>query len=193
VAYVAFSTFVGAQLAAMRAPPWLVGTTWVGFGTMAIVGAALTVPIASSARLKRFALIAATASGALGCWIAGLGTASAAGVGALFVGLGVAATPTIVSAVVRERCSNDDYPHVFSLATAALGAGQLVGPLAGGALADRFGPTVIPLFAAAAYVVAALLAACDTQTSGRALIRPSRVNQNQDMTFEPLSVFTVHC
>ena len=180
VAYVAFSTFAGAQLAAIRAPPWLVGTTWIGFGTMAIVGAALTVPIVSSARLKRFALIAATASGALGCWIAGMDTASAVGVGALFVGLGVAATPTIVSAVVRERCSDDDYPRVFSLATAALGAGQLVGPLAGGALADRFGPTVIPLFAAAAYVVAALLASCDSQTSGRSPIRPSRVNQNQD-------------
>lgn len=166
IAYVAYSTFAGTQLAAMRAPDAVVGATWVGFGTLAIVGAALTVPIAGSVRLKGFGLVGATASGALGAWVAGLDTASTAFVGALFVGLGVAATPTIVSALVRDRSTGDAYPRIFSLATAALGTGQLIGPLAGGALADRFGPTAIPLFAATAYALAALLAMADGALSG---------------------------
>jgi predicted MFS family arabinose efflux permease len=99
--------------------------------------------------------------------LAAFSTAAAALAGALLVGLGIAATPTIVSAHARDRCSADDYPKVFSFASAALGAGQLVGPVAGGALADGFGTAAVPLFAAAAYLLAALFAACDAAVADR--------------------------
>jgi predicted MFS family arabinose efflux permease len=161
VAYVAYSTFAGTQLAAMNAPMLVVGLTWAGFGCAAILGAALTVPIVGSSRLKQFALPAALGCGAAGAWIAGMGTSASAIVGALLVGLGIAATPTVVSACTRDRCSVADYPKMFSLATAALGIGQLIGPVAGGALADRFGAGVIPFFAAACYGVATVLAIAD--------------------------------
>ena len=68
--------------------------------------------------------------------------AGAALAGALLVGLGTGSTPTIVTTYARERCSAEDYALAFSVATAALGIGQLLGPLAAGALADRF-----PLYA----------------------------------------------
>ncbi|MGH6623277.1 MAG: MFS transporter, partial [Burkholderiaceae bacterium] len=99
-------------------------------------------------------------------WVAGMGTSASAIVGALLVGLGIAATPTIVTACTRDRCNVADYPKMFSLATAALGIGQLIGPVAGGALADRFGTESIPFFAAACYGIAALLALADTLFSG---------------------------
>ena len=167
VAYIAYSTFAGARLAAAAAPNAVIAATWSAFGIAAMVGAALTVPVLGSQRAKRFALIAALVSGALGALLAAFSTAAAALAGALLVGLGIAATPTIVSAHARDRCSANDYPKVFSFASAALGAGQLVGPVAGGALADVFGTAAVPLFAAAAYLLAALFAACDAAVADR--------------------------
>lgn len=90
IAYVAYSTFAGAQLASMNARPLLVGVTWVGFGVTAILGAALTVSVIGSKRMKQFALVGALATGAIGALIAGLDTAVAAMGGALLVGLGLA-------------------------------------------------------------------------------------------------------
>ena len=135
IACVAYSTFAGAQVATMNAHNLLIGVTWIGMGVTAILGAALTMPIIGSARTRQFALVGALATGAIGALIAGLDNAPAAISGALLVGLGLAATPTIVTAYARERCSALVYPKVFSYATAALGIGQLIGPVAGGALA----------------------------------------------------------
>ena len=172
IAYVAYSTFAGAQLAAMNAPALVVGATWVGFGVTAIAGAALTVPVIGSGLTRRFALVGALATGAIGAGIAGLDTSGGALAGALLVGLGLAATPAFVTAYARERCSALEYPKAFSYATAALGIGQLIGPIAGGALADRFGTIAIPLFAAAAYGLGALLAAADALVARRAPASP---------------------
>lgn len=168
VAYIAYSTFTGAQLASMKASDLLIGSTWVGLGVAAILGAALTVPVMDSVRTRRFALVGALATGAIGALIAGLDTAAAGVGGALLVGLGLAATPTIVTAYARERCSAVDYPRAFSYATAALGTGQLIGPVAGGALADQFGTIAIPLFAASAYGLGAILAIADALVARRA-------------------------
>jgi len=168
MAYIAYSTFTGAQLASMNAPPLLIGITWIGLGVTAILGAALTVPIIGSVRTRQFALVGALATGAIGALIAGLDTAAAAMVGALLVGLGLAATPTIVTAYARERSNAVEYPKAFSYATAALGIGQLIGPVAGGALADQFGTIAIPMFAASAYGLGAILAMADALVARRA-------------------------
>ena len=82
--------------------------------------------------------------------------------GAVLVGLGLAATPTIVTSQVRNRSSAEDYPRTFSFASAALGIGQVIGPVAAGALADRFGTAAVPLFAASAYGLAVMFAIADT-------------------------------
>ena len=167
IAYVAYSTFAGAQLATMNALTTSIMATWIGFGATAVLGAALTVPLIASPRTRRFALVSALATGAVGALVAGLGTPAAAIVGALLVGLGLAATPSIITAYARERCSAPDYPKVFSCATAALGIGQLLGPIAGGALADRLGTGAIPLFAASAYGLGAILAVADALVARR--------------------------
>ncbi len=168
IGYVAYSTFTGAQLASMNARPLLIGATWISLGVTAILGAALTVPIIGSVRTRRFALVGALATGAIGALTAGLDTPASAIGGALLVGLGLAATPTIVTAYARERCSALEYPKAFSYATAALGIGQLIGPVAGGALADRFGTIAVPMFAASAYGLGAILAMADALVARRA-------------------------
>lgn len=167
IAYVAYSTFAGAQLATMNAPATSIMATWIGFGATAVLGAALTVPLITSPRTRRFALVSALATGAIGALVAGLDTPAAAIVGALLVGLGLASTPSIITAYARDRCSAADYPKVFSYATAALGIGQLLGPVAGGALADRLGTGVIPLFAASAYGLGAIFALTDALVARR--------------------------
>ena len=161
IGYIAYSTFAGVRLAATQASVTLIGAAWTAFGFAAMVGAALTVVLLNAPRLKQFALIAALASGALGALIAVSDATVAALAGPLLVGLGLAATPSIVSAHIRDRCDADEYPAAFSLVSAALGLGQLVGPVAAGALADIFGAAIVPLFAASAYAAAAGFALLD--------------------------------
>jgi predicted MFS family arabinose efflux permease len=172
-AYVAYATFAGAQLAAMNASQPAVVLTWIGFGLASMLGAALGVAAIGSDRLKPHALVGALASAALGSLAAATNTPAAAMAGALLVGLGLAATPSTVTAYARQRCSAPQYPRAFSYATAALGIGQLAGPVAGGALADRFGTIAIPLLAALAYGCAALLAAADALVARRAKPGPA--------------------
>ncbi len=161
VAYVAYSTFAGVRLAAIGAPIFVIGATWTGFGIASMVGSLATIGLLNAEKVKRLALAAALLFGALGALVASGDSSVAAFAGALLVGLGLAAVPTIVSAYVRERSSAADYPKTFSVATALLGIGQLIGPLAGGAVGDWLGSAAIPLFAAGAYGFGALLAMVD--------------------------------
>ncbi len=161
VGYVAYSTFAGARLVAIGAPTFLIGATWVVLGITSIIGALVTIPMLGSERAKRIALFASLFFGTIGSLVASGPSPSAAFFGALVVGLGLAATPTIVSAYARERCSAAEYPSAFSIASAMLGIGQLIGPIAGGAAGDWFGTAAIPVVAACAYGLAAVFAAID--------------------------------
>ncbi len=167
IGYIAYSTFAGARLAATQASLALVSVTWIVFGFASIAGAALTIPILAS-RAKRFTLTAALLAGGIGAFAAFGDSAQAALLGALLVGLGLAATPSLVTAFARERCTAEDYATVFSAMSAALGIGQLAGPVVAGALADLFGTAAVPLFAASAYLAAAGFALLDVGWTGGA-------------------------
>jgi predicted MFS family arabinose efflux permease len=163
--YIAWSTFAGARLAAIGAPLGAVSAMWIAFGAAMIAGSALSFAVLRIDRRRRFALVAALLAGALGALASWSDAAGAALAGALLVGLGTAATPTIVTTYARERCSAEDYALAFSVATAALGIGQLLGPLAAGALADRLGVAAVALFAVAVYAVGAVLSVLDGFTA----------------------------
>ena len=159
--YIAWSTFAGARLAAQGASLAAVGTMWFAFGAAMIAGSALSFAALRLDRRGTLALVAALAAGALGALASWGETAGAALLGALLVGVGTAATPTIVTAYARERAPAEDFPLAFSLATVALGIGQLLGPLAAGLLADRSGVAAVALFAVAVYGAGVLLALLD--------------------------------
>jgi predicted MFS family arabinose efflux permease len=163
--YIAWSTFAGARLAAIGAPLGAVSAMWIAFGAAMIAGSALSFAVLRIDRRRRFALVAALLAGALGALASWSDAPGAALAGALLVGLGTAATPTIVTTTARERCSAEDYALAFSVATAALGIGQLLGPLAAGALADRLGVAAVALFAVAVYAVGAALSLLDGFTA----------------------------
>jgi predicted MFS family arabinose efflux permease len=163
--YIAWSTFAGARLAAIGAPLAEVSAMWIAFGAAMIAGSAVTFALLRIDRRRRFALVAALLAGALGALASSSDAAGAALAGALLVGLGTASTPTIVSTYARERCSAEDYALAFSVATAALGIGQLLGPLAAGALADRYGVAAVALFAVAVYALGALASLLDGFTA----------------------------
>ena len=161
VGYIAYSTFVGGRLAAANAGMATIVASWVSLGLGSIAGSVLGAAVLWSRRWKPFALVLASLAGAGGSAAAIEAGPIGPMVGAVMVGLGLASTPAIVTAFVRERTSDLDYARVFSMATAALGVGQLIGPLIAGALADRIGPGAVMVFAAGAYSAGAALAAAD--------------------------------
>ncbi len=160
-AYIAYATFAGTRLAAAGAPIAAVRSMWITFGVAMIAGSALSFAVLRLEGRHRLALFSALLFGALGAGISWMQLPGTALAGALFVGAGLSSTPTIVTAYVRERCSAEEYPQAFSFATAVMGVGQLLGPLAAGALADRFGVEAVALFAVAVYGLGAALAALD--------------------------------
>lgn len=160
-AYIAYATFAGTRLAAAGAPLAAVSAMWVALGAAMIAGSVSSFAVLRLEGRRRLALFAALLLGALGAGISWSEWAGAALAGALLVGAGLSSTPTIVTAYTRERCSAAEYPQAFSFATAMMGVGQLLGPLAAGALADRYGVHTVALFALAVYGLGAAFAALD--------------------------------
>jgi MFS family permease len=161
VAYIAYATFVGARLAAEGAPLSLISANWSVFGITVIIGCMGISFLLSSSALRRSTLTLALVSGAAGCAVSSLPGFTATLVSAGLVGLGLSACPAVVAAYVRERTTAGNYPYFFSLATTVMGAGQLLGPVVAGALADRFGPGSVSVFAAVSYGLGAGLALLD--------------------------------
>jgi predicted MFS family arabinose efflux permease len=173
-AYIAWSTFAGARLVATHASMTVIQSTWIVFGAATMIGAALTVRLLNSPLLRRIALSLSFIFAAPGALLSGLDAPFAALAGALLVGLGAGATPTIVTAYARDRCNAEDYARAFSYAAAALGAGQLLGPVVAGKFADAFGTAAPPLLAAAAYGIGAVLAICDGRIASDVTLKTTR-------------------
>ena len=164
--YIAYATFAGAKLAAAGAATGVVMATWSAVGAATLVGSLLTLWVLGRARLRPFALPGAMGLAACGAAVAALPGAVAAFAGAALVGLGMAAIPALITAAARTRSSAADYARAFSVATAALGLGQLLGPVLAGALADALGTAAAPLFGAACYAAGTVAALVDRHAAG---------------------------
>lgn len=165
VGYVAYSTFAGARLSAAAAPIWVIASTWTTLGVATLAGSAATILLLRRPLLRAYALPVAMALAAAGCTVSAATNAGAAMSGAILVGLGLAATPALVTAAARARSSAADYARAFSIATAAMGLGQFAGPILAGGLADLFGAIAAPLFAAVAYALGAVFATIDRRVA----------------------------
>ncbi|WP_181175661.1 YbfB/YjiJ family MFS transporter [Mesorhizobium sp. B2-3-4] len=169
VAYIAYSTFAGARLASSGAPIAIIAMSWVVLGAATIAGCALTALVLSSIVIRKLALGGALLCGAVGALLVGFQGTFYPLLASVFVGLGLASTPAIVTAYVRQRTDDAAYARLFSLATASLGVGQLLGPVLGGVLADRYGSSAITIFAATCYAVGTVFALVDAATDRRAV------------------------
>ena len=160
-AYIAYATFTGARLSALGTSIGFVQAIWVAFGLGCLAGSAGAILCFRTPAGARLALPLAFLASAAGAWASTGPTPGAAMAGAVLVGLGMASAPSGITARLRQRTSAAAYAQVFSYATAGLGIGQLLGPVATGALADHYGTIAVPAFAAAAYAAGALMAFAD--------------------------------
>lgn len=165
--YIAYATFAGARMAAAAAPAAQVAVAWTTLALATLCGSAATWRLLGKPQWRALALPVAMALATVGSAVAALPSASAALWGAVLVGLGLAATPALVTAAARARSSAQDYARAFSITTAALGLGQLVGPVLAGALADGFGSAAAPGVAALAYGLGAVCATLDLRWAAR--------------------------
>jgi predicted MFS family arabinose efflux permease len=162
VGYISYVTFAGVMLKGINLSVAGVTWFWVMYGASSIAGAALGAALLSGGLARRIALSAALASGAIGSLLVVHGESwSVFAASSALVGLGSVATPAIVTFLIRNRTNDAAFPFFFTVGTASLGLGQLIGPAIGGFLGDWFGASSIGWFAAAIYGVAMLAAAAD--------------------------------
>jgi len=153
--YIDLVTFLGASLSRTHGlPP---GTAWIVLGTTGVAGAAVWGPVVDRFR-SGLPVAAACGLCALGALLLALGSASAAFIGSLAVGVSFIGVPAMVGALVQQREHPTHYAGTFALITAVLACGQVVGPLAGGFAAERLGTPAALYVAAAALALAASLA-----------------------------------
>lgn len=166
IAYIAYATFAVAAFAARGVPPPVVTAVWSALGVASVVGALAVVPVLAGPR-ARFSFTLPLAAGALGCWISSLPGAAAPVAGAICVGIGLSATPAVASAFARMRSDTATAAVAFTAVTTVFGVGQLTGPLAAGIVADRFGLSAVPLFAAIVFACGTVSAAVDARLARR--------------------------
>lgn len=167
--YISYSTFVGVQMQSSGMPAQAVGMVWSVLGGAAIIGCFLAALMLQQVHVRRFALAAALGAAAAGTALLAVRGSTVAVITAWLVGLGLASTPTVVTAYVRMRTSDRRYVREFSQATAWMGVSQLSAPAVAGALADAYGATAIVWFSAIAYAlgaIAALIDAAKTKSDG---------------------------
>jgi predicted MFS family arabinose efflux permease len=159
--YISYATFAGVMLKEIGLSSTGVTWFWVMYGAASIAGSAVGAVLLSGGFARGVALSAALGSGLIGSLLVVLGGNWSVFAASALVGLGLVATPAIVTFLIRSRTGDAAYPFFFMAGTASLGVGQLSGPAVGGLLADWFGPSAIGWFAAASYGAGMLAAAAD--------------------------------
>ncbi len=153
--YIDVVTFFGAALT--HAHGMRIGATWTVLGVAGIAGVALWGPLVDRLRSGLpVALACACCSG--GALLVAHGTAAAALAGALAIGVSFIGVPAMIGALLQQRERSERYPRAFASITVLLGIGQIIGPLVGGPVADRFGTSAAIVTGATALAVAAIAA-----------------------------------
>ena len=160
MAYIAFATFAGVRLRDVASTSGTVSQFWMMFGVASMLGSWLGAVLLSRPIARRFALCLAFASGSAGA-AAATGAGSGLLAASLLVGLGLVAIPALTTITIRQRSDEFTYPRTFSVVTAIMGVGQLVGPGAAGLMADHFGAAAVALFASWVYAGGAIAALAD--------------------------------
>jgi predicted MFS family arabinose efflux permease len=152
VGYIDVVTFFGVALG--RAHGMSAPTTWTVLGLAGVAGVAIWGPLVDRFR-SGVPVAFACATCAFGALLVAVGPPFTAVVGAVAIGISFVGVPAMVGALLQQREPGVRYPRAFASITVVLGVGQIVGPLAGGLIADAFGTSAALLAGAAALAVAA--------------------------------------
>ena len=155
VGYIAVVTFFGAAVGGIRGVP--PAATWIVLGFAGVAGATLWGTLLDRYR-SGFPVALASGCCALGGAAIASGQTLLAVTGALLVGLSFIGVPAMVGALVHQREPASRYGRAFASMTIVLGIAQILGPIAGGLIADRFGARAAVGFGAAMLGIAAFAA-----------------------------------
>jgi predicted MFS family arabinose efflux permease len=158
--YIAYATFVVALFRAHGIAPAGVAEAWTLIGIGGVAGTALAGRLVDSSH-REVVLIAALVVATGGGAFALLPGTVPAFVSALLYGVGMVATPAVITAEIRVRTTGASYPAYYSAVTAAMCLGQFVGPIAAGPLVDRLGLSAAALFATVIYGAGIVFAIAD--------------------------------
>jgi predicted MFS family arabinose efflux permease len=122
--YISYSTFAGVILNGIGLSSGDVTWFWLMHGASSMAGATLGETQLSSGFGLRIALSAALGSGAIGSLLVVRGENWSVFAASVLVGLGIVATPAIVTFLIRNRTSDAAYPFFFTVCTASLGFGR---------------------------------------------------------------------
>ncbi len=156
VGYIDVVTFMGAAVRGLHAVP--PAATWIVLGGAGVAGATLWGKLLDRYRSGVPVAIACACS-AFGA--AGIASGSVALVllGALLVGVSFIGVPAMVGALLHQRETPARYGRAFASMTVVLGVAQIVGPIVGGLVADRFGTRAAIIVGAAMLAFAAVSSA----------------------------------
>ena len=156
VGYIAVVTFMGAAIVSLHAVP--PAATWLVLGLAGVASATLWGKLLDR---YRDGTPVALANGCCALGAAGMASGSAAPVllGALLVGVSFIGVPAMVGALLQQRETNARYGRAFASMTIVLGLAQIVGPILGGIVADRFGTQAALFFGATMLALAAIATA----------------------------------
>jgi len=163
VGYIDIVTFFGAALGGANGTS--MGATWLLLGVAGILGVAIWGPLVDRLR-SGLPVALACACCALGAALVALGSTMTARFGAVAIGVSFIGVPAMIGALMQQREPGSRYPRAFAMMTVMLGIGQIIGPLAGGIIADRFGTSAALLAGAFALAFAAISASAYRRPPG---------------------------
>lgn len=157
--YITYITYLSAYLLDRSAPTAQVVCVWATVGLAVIIGPALwRGPIAHWPGNRVLAgALAALSGGAASALVssnAAVALTASAVYGATFM-----TVPAVVTAIVKNHTAAQDWTPTLAACTAVFAAGQMVGPWAAGALADRYGSTAPVLWTVLLCALGAIAAA----------------------------------
>jgi predicted MFS family arabinose efflux permease len=161
--YICVLTFFGAAL--VRAHAASLGVAVVILGGAGTIGALVWGPLVDRLR-NGVPLAIACALCALGAFALSVDRAPAVLLGALVLGLSFIGVPAMIGALAQQREPGRRYARAFATLTSTLGVGQIVGPFAGGLVAQTYGTSAALRLGGAALAIAAV--SCAFYTPGTA-------------------------
>ncbi len=156
--YIIYFTFFVALVTQRGLPPSQAGLIWATLGAMGAVGG-LGWGRVVDRWPSGFVFALALLLGALGALAVLVPARGVEVLGVLLMGTAFVGAPALMTALLRRAVTATRYAASFSLMTAIFASAQMIGPLVGGVVADRYG--LAPATALAGFVLggAALLAA----------------------------------
>lgn len=168
--YIAYLTFLSADFAALRLAAWQSAVLWTLLGTGAAVAPVLwSRPLANRPPERMLALLLALLAVSSLVALAGGGGPGAAvpvlAVSVLGFGAGFMSVPVAITGRVREVLPEAAWGRAISALTVLFSVGQILGPWASGALADRTGPWVVIVWTAVLCGLGAVIAVAAGRSS----------------------------